>query len=386
MKNVVIAFNMSFTTGRDETVGVLKYIRGRSDWNLHIINRHELPVYLREHDASEIDGLICSCVLDDNTLDLLSKARFPSVLLEVPRELLPSWSAGVSLLKSDNHEVGKVGAEHFLSLGRFASYAFVKTDLPYEWANERAQAFKAQLAKANIKAKTYPPRTSVRVAEASDSLRLWLERLPKPAAIMAACDERAVNILECCKRSSIRVPEQLSLLGVDNDELYCEHMQPTISSIQLNCMEQGLIAARELDQMMRSCKIRKRVRLVEVPPLKLVERDSTRPTKPSVSLVERAMSFIRENATNGIKVPDVSSYLGISRRLADKRFREVTGDTIANCILQHKLQAVERLLKSGERSPRKIAAQCGFANIKYLQRLFSRIHGMTMRNWVTGQE
>lgn len=375
MKNVVVSFNMDYSTGRDEVVGVLKFIRDRTDWSIRILNRPELPALLRRDRAAGIDGLITSCALDADLLALLDKKSVPSVFLEMPRSRLTKGGSTVSLIRSDNRAVGRMGAEHFLSLGRFASYGFVKPDKSFGWADDRALSFKATLAKKNCR---------VRVLASDDdptALRRWLCELPKPAAVMAATDKRAVDVLNACHAEKIVLPDQLVLLGVDNDALFCEHMRPTLTSIQLNCTEQGFLAAKELNRLMTARQPSRRIREIQVPPLKLIERESTRPMAPSVQLVERALAFIRANACTGIRVPDVAAHLGISRRLADLRFREVTGGTIAAEITRIRLTEVERLIAAGERSARRLAASCGFNNAKYLQNLFRKRYGATIRTW-----
>ena len=196
---------------------------------------------------------------------------------------------------------------------------------------------------------------------------------------MAAYDGRAVEVLNACKAAGLAVPGQVSILGVDNDALYCENVTPMLSSIKQDCEKEGLIAARELSRLLKSRKRTKGIRVTKVPPSKLIERESTVHTKPSVILVERALSYIRDNACSGIHVRDVSEHLGISRRLLDMRFRETAGCTVSDEINRTRFAAVEKAISKGEKSARKIALQCGFRNVKYLQNLYTRKYGHSIR-------
>lgn len=379
MKNIYIALNLNVVTGRDEVIGILRHKQAEPDWDIHILSSSELMPLLRSKQSTEISGLITSCLLDDELTAILPNVPFPCVLFEASKKKVSGWKTKISLVKSDNEEIGRLGARHFLSLGHFASYAFVKSKLPHEWSSERAAAFQSVLAAAKTPTRIFPPKSAPSAIDDPKALQRWLKALPKPAAVMAAYDGRAVEVLNACKTIGVRVPDQVAILGVDNDALYCENVTPMLSSIQQNCEKEGLLAARELSKLLKSRKRAKNIRVTKVPPSKLIERESTVPTKPSVVLVERALSYIRDNACSGIHVKDVSDHLGISRRLLDLRFREATGGTVSEEINRTRFVAVEKAIKNGETSARKIALQCGFRNVKYLQNLYTRKYGRSIR-------
>lgn len=379
MKSIYAALNLNVVTGRDEVIGILRHMQSEPDWDLHILSSTELLPLLHSKQSSRIAGLITSCILDDRLTALLQDAAFPCVFFEASRKKISSWRAKVALVKSDNAETGRLGARHFLSLGRFASYAFVKSKLQHEWSSERATAFQSALAAAKLTVRIFPPKAIPSASDDTMALTRWLKALPKPAAVMAAYDGRAIEVLNACKSAGLAVPDQVAILGVDNDALYCEHVAPMLSSIQLNCEKEGLLAAQELSRLLRSKRPLRTVRVTEVEPLMLVERESTARIKPSVTLVERALSYIRDNACAGIRVKDVADHLGISRRLLDMRFRETTCGSVLDEINRVKFAAVDKAIAKGATSPRKIALQCGFRNVKYLQNLFARRCGHSIR-------
>lgn len=383
MKTVVVSFNLNVATGRDELVGVLRYMRNKPDWALRIVSREEFASFLHSEKASSIAGLIASCPPDENALASLATLKCPAVLLEYPKDRKLRLRDRISLVSSDNLEVGRLGAKHILSLGRFASYGFVMPEQHYPWAIERANSFCETLRKSGIAPCVFGTEAQKPNSPEPNDLQSWLKMLPKPAAIMAAYDARAADVAHACKSLRLSIPKDVSLLGVDNDVLYCENLDPRLSSIQLNCQEQGLLAAKELNRLISARKPAKRIRRIEVPPKGLVERESTTPIAPAQGLVDRAKAFIDEYACTGIRVPDVVRHLHVSRRLADKRFRDLTGSTIGNEINRVRLSAVLHKIKAGERSPRKLAAACGFKNVKYLQNLFKRHFGTTIRQWQT---
>lgn len=381
MKTIVVSFNLNSVTGRDELVGVLKHMRSKPDWNLRIVPREDFPSFLRAGIPSAVSGLIASCPPDKTALASLANLKHPAVLLEYPKDRKLLHANRISLISSDNQEVGRLGAKHMLSLGHFASYAFVPPKQNYPWALERAKSFCEMIRKSGMTPHVFGAETQDERNSSPNDLQAWLRGLPRPAAIMAAYDARAADIVHACRALRLAIPKDITLLGVDNDMLYCENLEPRLSSIQLNCLDQGLIAARELDRLMSSRRTAKRIRSIEVPPTGLVERESTAPIVPAQALVERTRAFIEQFACTGIRVPDVVRHLHVSRRLADKRFRDLAGSTIGSEINRVRLSAVLHKIKAGERSPRKLAAACGFKNAKYLQNLFKRHFGTTIRQW-----
>jgi LacI family transcriptional regulator len=198
---------------------------------------------------------------------------------------------------------------------------------------------------------------------------------------MAACDIRAIEVLDACGRAGVSVPDSVAVLGVDNDELLCAHASPPLSSILPGHVEMGRIAAETLDKMAGQNSSPRRHRVLTVPPSKVAERESTHLRSPSAILVDHARRFIQEYATDGIGVQDVASHLRVSRRLAEIRWRDATGGTIRAAIEDVRMAKLTKLLGSTLQPISAIATECGYRDADALARAFRKRFGMSMREW-----
>ena len=252
---------------------------------------------------------------------------------------------------------------------------FVPSRAPSRWSRDREAAFAAALhQKKNILATYNEP------GDSREALGKWLLGLEKPAAVLAAFDDRAHDVLETCRAYGIDIPGQLSVLGIGNDEPICEMSVPALSSVAVDFEREGYIAARELQAMMLRHRIpAKRTILCGVK--EVVFRASTSAIKTPAALVQRTKEFIDRHALEGITASDVVARLHVSRSLADLRFREVTGTSILEAILARRLDEVKRLLRETNLRISEIAARCGYRDANYLKNLFKKRTGMSMREW-----
>ena len=210
-------------------------------------------------------------------------------------------------------------------------------------------------------------------------LSKWLSAVEKPAAIMAAYDSRALNILEACKTEGFSVPEQICILGVDNDRLLCESVKPTLSSIAPDHAGEGRTAVDALAGLLRRGTNRPKSVLCSVK--KIVERESTAPVSPARALIRRALAYIDTHATDDIAVLDVIRHLGVSRSLAELRFRQFHSSTIAQAIRERRLEEVCKRLTKTRRPIMTISKECSFKNINHLKNVFRARFGMSMREF-----
>ena len=196
---------------------------------------------------------------------------------------------------------------------------------------------------------------------------------------MAACDTTALEVVETCKRAQLNIPQQICVLGVDNDELLCEFDTPTISSILPRHDTVGEMAVSTLLRMFRGWGKQPRYEICDKQTI--VERESTAPITPAAHIITSALDFIRHNATKAIKTQDVVNHLGVSRSLANLRFREFHGRTIREEILRARLDEVKKRLMSTKMPVSKVARVCGFTDIPHLQVVFKRRYGLPMGQW-----
>lgn len=372
--NILILLSSSTTSStRDFLSGFALRARARRNWQLHLrLSKRALePNILRAIQLGGYDGI----VTNEDMLDALPKGTIPpttSVIVFGTYD--PAAPKNVAFVQNNNGAIAKCGANYLLNLGRFRSFGFVPTEAEHGWSRTRAQAFADEIARHHTTATIFVHGTK------GPSLKAWLNGLPKPAAIMAACDTTALEIVETCKRAKISIPEQVSVLGVDNDELMCEFASPTISSVLPRHDKVGELADIALGRMFRGWPDgRPRREICEEQAV--IERESTAPIAPASHLITTALGFIRHNATKDITVGDVVTHLGVSRSLADLRFREYQGETISEVILRMRLEEVKKRLARTNMSVTKVARVCGFSDVSHLQVVFKKRFGLPMGQW-----
>jgi LacI family transcriptional regulator len=286
----------------------------------------------------------------------------------------------MAYIRNDDIHIGGMGARYLVSLGNRRSYGFIPTVSHQYWSADRYAGFKQELAKRGLECAFFRSPAPAGSHEDFSALKAWLMSLPKPCAVMAAWDTRATQAIQMCTEAHVKIPDQLALLGVDNDELLDESTTPPLSSILPDHEKLGYVAARALESLMRGGRHATDV-VFRARPKQLVERESANASAPAAHLITRAMSFINRNATKGITVDDVVTFLGVSRRLADLRFHQFAGETINAAIVRVRLDAVKKLLATTNRPIHTISEACGYSDLAYLKKLFKQRFGVTMREW-----
>ena len=373
-KNVLILlWSSTIASGRDFLAGFIRRARNRRDWRLHLrVSKKTLePNILRAIELGGYNGI----VTDEDSYNSIPNGSIPAnTSVVVFGTYDPRAPTNVAFVQNDNAAIGRFGGHYLLGLGRFRSFGFVPTEDEHGWSRIRAAAFSAEMKRRKLKADVFSHDAG------STSLKAWLVALPKPAAVMAACDTTALEVMEACKRARISVPNQISVLGVDNDELMCEFDSPTISSVLPRHDIVGEMAAKALARMFRGWTKGKARREI-CDEQTVVERESTAPLTPATHLITSALDFIRQNATKPITTEDVVEHLGVSRSLAALRFREYQGETIRMAILRSRLEEVKKRLASTQLPVSKIARICGFTDIPHLQVVFKKRFGVPMGKW-----
>ena len=206
-------------------------------------------------------------------------------------------------------------------------------------------------------------------------LRAWLEKLPQPAGVFAAFDDRAVQVLEACRDAGLDVPRQIAVTGVDNDEMICPNTTPPLTSVQPDHALIGALAAEKLKQMMEGRRLSRPERIM-VGVKRIEVRESTSPVTQSGRLVQRALAFIAAHYAEPIRPRDVVRELKCSRRLADLRFTELQGESIGKAILHARLEAVHKMLAATGDTMENIAAACGFSKAERMRTAFKARYGI----------
>jgi LacI family transcriptional regulator len=373
--NIAIVPNIAGASGRDHLSGVLKYINTGKRWSPRILNT---PDDLMRACAGRNppDGIVT--ITPPGALNRLLAFDIPTVVTDHPPAAPERMPTHVSFVQPDDEEVGILAARHLLSRASFNSFAIVldEPDLPYARARERG--FRREIASRGT-VKTFILDSTVSDSRLHETFRRTLLRLPKPLAVLAARDRAALAVFDACRRLNLDIPEQVAILGIDNDELICSSTTPTLSSILPDHVGIGFRAAQELDRLLRG----KPGTCIVLPNSvkDLVLRDSTRIVPPAGRLVQAALSFIEANAMRNLRVGDVVRHLGVSRRLADLRFRQIQHETIHDAIARARIGLVKKRLVATRDPLAKIAKDCGFRSCAALACFFLREVGMTMTSW-----
>lgn len=373
--NVAILLRLSSSLHRDRLVGIFNGLGPTDDWNIHLLSDE---VELRRTLAGEgfpADGIFSFMPREDETRDALVASTVPLVAFGLDDELERRRRTSARYLHNDSSAIGRLACDFFMHLGDFAAFAFIDDRAMRPWSLSRAKAFATALARRKRSCLTYAP-TCFGEAEIK-RLGQFLRDLPKPAALLAAHDERAIDVLRAAREAGCRVPEDLSVLGVDDDGLLCEHARPRLSSIRLNAVSAGERAVAEMREMLacRSASPFKSITLGDR--LKIVERETTHGLTPARRLLGRAIAFIRANACRSITPDDVARNLGISRRLLDLRFRQYGEKTVLGYINDVRLGEVKRLLETTDRPICQIFEAAGYRDTNYANHLFKAATGMT---------
>ena len=387
--NVVIALPFACRDGMDKYNGVMRYLResGRA-WNLRIVRNIPNAAFFDRCLALGISGVICGITTfecftgdrpDANTLlaclRSCQRKGIPFVGLDWPlKELGLRPSRRESFLNIDSERIGNLAAEVLLRAGNHSSYGFVGSYPGCAWARERGAAFAHGVRKTG--------RRNVRIFDGdpfmdADGVSAWLKALPKPAAVFASNDCVADVVLRICRNAGLRVPEDLSVLGVDDDLLFCEHARPTLSSVHPDFEAMGFEAARELDRLIAKKKAHGRRMVVAGSP-KAVERMSTAPCSPAGSLVRRVDEIILERVCRRLTSDMIAGELKVSRRLMDLRYRQLKGMTVRDAIVQARVRRAKHLLNNSNYSIGTISAMCGYQGANYLGKVFFTQEGLTM--------
>ncbi len=281
---------------------------------------------------------------------------------------------------ADSHNAGRVAAEHLIERG-FAYFAFCG----YEgrlWSDRRLEGFSERLREAEHSCSVYEPPHRHRTLpwdREQASVIAWLRSLAKPVGVMACNDVRGRQVIEACLEAGLRVPDDVAVLGVDEDRLLCELANPPLSSVVLNLERAGYQAAELLDGMMAG-RVRQPQRIL-VEALWVIPRRSTDVLAIEDRHVAAAVRFIRDHCREPITVSDVVTESHISRRSLEIRFQHVLERSIRQQIQQARLAWSKRLLVETNLSAEKIARACGFSSLSYMSSVFHRELGTTLTDY-----
>jgi LacI family transcriptional regulator len=310
------------------------------------------------------------------------EAKLPTIAIGLTDEQMKPGSplAEFPELSSDAGEVARLATEHLLER-HFRHFAYVGLD-ERGWSHRREVTFRARVNEAGFPVHVYPQPSRPQQRDWENERELiadWLRRLPTPLGLFACNDDRGRQVLEACRLSNLRVPGDVAVLGVDNDEVFCDLADPPLSSVALNAEKGGYRAAELLDKMMQGGNCHQRHLVVEA--LGVVARRSTDVIAVEDDDVATALQYIRRKQGCGISVAQVADEVAVSRRSLERRFRETIGRTILDEIQLARLERAKRLLLETKYPVSKIAQLAGFGSTGYFVQFFHHRVGKTPRKF-----
>ncbi|MBU1304539.1 MAG: XylR family transcriptional regulator [Alphaproteobacteria bacterium] len=373
--NVAVIVETSNSYARGILRGIHDYARSRR-WTLHLTEhgRHEID----ESFAGnwKFDGIIAR-IETDGMAGIIAAMDVPTVDVSAAR-LVP----GIPWVETDDEAICRLALQHLRDCG-LQNFAFFG-DPYYNWSIWRQQAFERMVGPSdsagarifNLPARQEP---QVRWWTQREAIRAWLDSLPKPVGVFACYDGCGQQLLEICRYYEIKVPDDVAIVGVDNDELLCEITTPSMSSIAPNAFGAGACAAEILDRMLHGEALSDAKHAIA--PLGVRKRVSTDVLAVEDRHVAEAIAFIRGNAHRNIGVEDLLGAVPLSRRVLQARFRKALNRTPHQEIARVRTDAVRDLLLETDMSLSQISDAVGIKHPEYLSVFFKKETGTTPREY-----
>lgn len=369
-RRIGLLIERSRAFGRLMCEGIIAHAQDR-EW----VVRYLEPADLRGRHVAEFDGFVAR-VTTNRIARMLAATKKPVVDVFYN---LPDY--GFAIVKERHESIGRMAAEHFIDR-RFRNFAYC----PYGSGKTSVYcrtSYAQRLRRAGFACDVFD--SSSEIAYLSDSreiigdriavprdvkpLSRWLKRLPKPAAVFCPDDLRAWQVLETCARCEIKVPDEIAILGLDNDILICGGAHPMLSSIDPNTREIGRVAAETLETLMTRSVRRPIIRQVE--PAGVVSRASTAIFPLNPPWLSDALIFIGRHASDGISASDVLRHLNRSHTLVSRAFAKTLGTTVQREIARVRIETSCTLLKNTSLPLEEVASRAGFATYTYFMQAFT---------------
>lgn len=405
----VVALNVY--SGQRKLAGIERFFNERlpreeDKWNIDVLHGHDAltDAAMRRAVREGVSGIILLDYPAEATMRLVARSGLPCVVETVglndgmssvaPRRskvkrgvsgraaLAAAGAAGASAFRRnivrivcDARDLVREAAQNLVVRQTFASFGYVGTPEGESWSRERGAFFQEALAERGRECAIFKSRR--------DSLGAWLAALPRPAAVCAANDPTARAVADAALARGLRIPDDIAILGIDDDPKFCLGAAPSLSSVVQDFESCGFQAAEALQRLMDGdtggpTLLRYGARGVST-------RESTLSSSPHADFVQKALDWIDANACSYIGAADVARALGVSRRTLDMRFRELLRTTVHVVLRERRLEEVKLLLSTTNMTVGRITAQCGFTSAGHLKNLFRRTTGGSMRDWRAAQ-
>lgn len=369
MRRVAALVGTSYGYGRAILTGIAAYVEAHEPWEFvfDVAGQVSAESIRRHLDA---DGIITQ-IRNEQDCELLEGAGVPCVIVATPPGVhqLPT-------VVSDGEAIGRMAGEHLADQG-FRRLAFYGS-LGQVWGSRRVKGLQAVAAERGFRCAVLDADLRVHAEgwkEDLEPLVAWVKSLERPVGILAQTDVGARQVLLACTEAGIRVPDEVAIVGVDNDELVCRLSWPPLTSVDHGAHRIGWEAARLLAGLMEGEKPPGAP--VVVKPTGVVVRQSSDVLAVEDATVAAALRFIRTHVSRGVSVQDVLEEVATARRTLEVRFRKLLGRSIHEEIVRTQVSTAKRLLSGTELPMPAVAAACGLKHQSHLSALFAKHAGMT---------
>ena len=375
MKNVLF-FQYPWRLWRERLSGVCRYA-GKSGWHVSVAEYGRNFESVREAMRFwKPDGVIVEGGYTE--LPGFRKSDFhvcPTVFCDANPSRMRGGYSGVM---HDSAQTAQLAAKELLGLG-CSSYAYVGNIQPRDWSVRRQEVFARAVLQTGRSLFSFDGGGTGDFAAFCARLSDWLSKLPLPCGLLAANDATADVVLRALRLLRIKVPEEVAVVGIDNDPLICENTTPTLTSVAPDFEKSGYLAAEILDSMMHGRG--NQPRLATFGAMHVIHRGSTRMLKRRDDSIKKALEFIRSRAGDSILPRDVARIIGGSRRQAEYRFREFTGKSIGEELLSVRIEMAKKLLSDPRVPIGMVAQSSGYGNDASFRRVFKAATGMSLSQY-----
>jgi len=375
---VALLIESSRSYGRELVRGIMRYSRTHGPWVFPwVFYSQDLLYIARGSEHAELEHLRKwgpNGIIARDSKDIEEFAQW-GVPLFVAVGMNPPDPHRHNII-TDNAAMGRMAAEHLLERG-FRHFGFCGFDNIY-WSVHRGQSFGARISEAGFETSFYkqPKSRTARVWYREEPiLAEWLRALPKPVGIMAANDDRGQHITEACANANLKVPYEVAVIGVDNDDQVCDISNPSLSSVTLDVENAGFKASELLDRIMGGEKMPPQT--ITVHPVRVVTRQSTNIVAVEDKLVSQALRFIHQNAKRLIQVDDVIKDLNVSRRGLHDKFTKALGRSVYDEIKRVRIDLISQMLLETDLSISDIVFSLGYDSTNHIARYFKQKTGIS---------
>ena len=372
MKRIVLLLETSRAFGRGLIAGIARYSKLKGPWSFY-----KEPIDLKSSiphlTGWKPDGIIMRDTLI--TKELLN-LKIPTILAVHDS----SYPKDVPVIKTDSQSIAGLASGHLMEKGlkNFAFFGYEN----YDWVKERKFYFSSFNFEAGYKTEIYIPKKKRKKNEwenEQQEVSKWINALPKPVGIFACNDDHGQYILEVCKLIDLRVPEDVAVIGVDNDPMICDISDPPLTSIALNVESAGYVAANLIDNMIDKKKVSQKQ--IMVYPSHVVQRQSTDILAVNDINVSQAIRFIKKNAKNKILVREVVKASGLNRRSLERKFKNEIHRSIYQEIQNVRVEMIAELIIETDLPISQITSLFNFTDAEHISRYFKRKKGVGLREF-----